>query len=509
VLNAPGKTPSAGAKSANYVKSQGNAATTIFDGRGAKGKPPTIGPPIHIFHPIFSDFARLVDSSDIPTYEDLTSVLELMRFASEVHRPEDNYGDGLRRHLTRILRITIHQDPNPDGSRPDGIISAELDGDKFPFVFIELKREIGEGGCDPTTQAGVSMRRSWIHSSVGYNCIIYLEPRVTPEQRARLRDKCCCPTFLIAAGGAWLSVLGGVFTDKFIVQRLTSMRWIGISSTAEFNRVYHNAKVLIALRKCIQTLRSYYESDSKTDPLGTSHPRFFPHPTSFTAGDGTSTSFRYLKALENYPSCVTYLAEIIDQSGATDTRDKVVVKFVMRYGEQVHKFLAEHGRAPTLRYYGPLPKHTLFDRFLGHTENITLGPHFEPNIMNMVVMDYIQATPRPKLPQNAISQIGKVLTLLHKNGYVFGDLRLPNVLLDAKDEVKFIDFDWCGEYDRNIDDADDKIEHFEHVHGGDGPYARYPLEMSTVPGLWATGMQAFAEIRPKHDWEMLDKLKSN
>ena len=45
----------------------------------------------------------------------------------------------------------------------------QIGDDRIMFLILELKRELGEGGCDPTTQAGLSMKRSWIEPSVGYN----------------------------------------------------------------------------------------------------------------------------------------------------------------------------------------------------------------------------------------------------------------------------------------------------------------------------------------------------
>jgi hypothetical protein len=80
-----------------------------------------------------------------------------------------------------------------------------------------------------------------------------------------MREKCCCPTFLIAAGGPWLSVLGSVLTDKFIIQRLTDMRWMALSSTEEDNQVYHNARVLIALRECLKkSFRNFIRPSSRS-----------------------------------------------------------------------------------------------------------------------------------------------------------------------------------------------------------------------------------------------------
>jgi hypothetical protein len=283
-------------------------------------------------------------------------------------------------------------------------------------------------------------------------------------------------------------------TDKVIIQRLTDLRWMALSSTEEDNRVYHNAKVLVALRKCLKDLQVFYKDIIEKVPSfveGEPHPRYFPYPTSFTANN-TSTSFRYVRSLEDHPMCVTYLAEIVNQDGTTgDKPDKVVVKFVTKYGTDVHRFLADHGFAPTLRYHGPL--HETFHHFPGPQS--PPGLRLNSNVMQMVVMDWVDAQ---KPPPNPRGMVEKVLKLLHGNGYVFGDLRMPNVLFD-KDGVKFIDFNWSGPYRR------------ENVHGQveEPCYAYYPLSMSTIADMWADGMKPFAEIQPHHDLAMLDKLFCN
>jgi len=307
--------------------------------------------------------------------------------------------------------------------------------------------------------------------------------------------------------------MGGVFTDRFIVQRLTDMRWMALSSTEEDNRVYVNARVLVALRKCLVKLQAFYLGLQDIPPFVANepHPRYFPYPTSFMAKDGSLTRFRYLASLEEDAACVTYLAEIPNETGVTGDPVKVVVKFVARYGEEVHEFLARKGCAPTLRYCGPLPETKLSGIFPGPAQSAAPGLCLRLDLMHMVVMDYIP--PRPNTPPDVRGQIQAVLFLLHSEGYVFGDLRKQNILFDTDGKVMLIDFNWCGRYDMNIhdeklpNDVQNQIDkNMNRVQVRDRPYACYPLSMSTLEGMWAPGMEPLAQIWPRHDWMMFDKL---
>lgn len=176
-------TPSEGAKSTGYRKIQADDAQAIYDGRRApNGLISTIGPPIQIFHPIFDDFIHLVNDPDVqPTVDDLKNVQELMYFASEVGRLEDQNNEGLRHRLRCILQADVHDEPNPDGTKPDGVVTLQIGDARIAYLVIELKRELGEGGCDPSLQAGLSMKRSWIDPSVSHNRIhldLMSDPRI-------------------------------------------------------------------------------------------------------------------------------------------------------------------------------------------------------------------------------------------------------------------------------------------------------------------------------------------
>lgn len=71
----------------------------------------------------------------------------------------------LRTILSKILSLHIRQEPNVDTSSADGIIAIELNGVTYPFSIMELKREAGESNFDPSTQAVLTMRRTWTQTN--------------------------------------------------------------------------------------------------------------------------------------------------------------------------------------------------------------------------------------------------------------------------------------------------------------------------------------------------------
>ena len=325
-----------------------------------------------------------------------------------------------------------------------------------------------------------------------------------------------------------MALLGGVYTDKFIIQRLTELTWTGYSSTYEDMRVYWLARIFNALRMCFNDLAKYYEilNQEKFAPSDyfVWNPRLqnqtgldkfvkgrlFPYPQIFTEkdehGQVQTRRFRYLNPLEECSACVTYLAEI-RHDGDDDgmLTEKIVVKFVAQYGEEVHRFLAEEGHAPKLRYFGPLLRE---DGTSAERSWWSSAPHYEwafPGLyfgqVRMVVMDYVEACDDADLPtlRERGQQIAEVLKKLHDNGFVFGDLRQPNVIVAKEDKkVKFIDQDWSGRYKGSSDGLipDPK----------DDEKPRYPLGLSngvTWPiDVKEIGLQA---ITPEHDWFMLKK----
>jgi len=239
------------------------------------------------------------------------------------------------------------------------------------------------------------------------------------------------------------------------------------------------------------------------DPLQitSSHSRFFPYPTSYKEGDET-IYFHYIRRLENDDTCQTFLAK-------TDTLKEVVVKFVSTYGVEVHNHLACADYAPKLYYHGPLPDYP----------SNPFRPNLPPDIphirMYLVVMEYIPPRPYPD-HTILVSQLEDALTKLHEKGFVFGDLRPPNVLFDGE-RIRLIDYNWAGRYkvdekllgDSECVPLDVQRKINAYTSGStftlNATYAQYPVFMSNAIS-WPDGVGPRDYILPWHDWDMLARL---
>lgn len=297
-----------------------------------------------------------------------------------------------------------------------------------------------------------------------------------------LASACCAPSFITALSGPWVIVLGAIFTTRAIVQRLTDYIWVGHARELDDAHALRLARVFTGLRAGIASLREFYE----VPELKTTN-RFCPLATECTEQkDGTNTKlgFRYIRPLKaDDPSNVAFLA-VDDQ----DSSRLLVVKFAEHYGEDAHRSLAAAGLAPPLLYCGPVWSD---------------GPARDGcGSRKMVVIEYIKGKSAYELygscplPQSARQAARTAVEHLHSAGFVFGDLRPPNLMIkdgkgdgggeedeDLETRTKLIDFDWAGR----------------------AGTARYPLHLSE--GIrWAPGVADYALITREHDLYMLDQL---
>jgi serine/threonine protein kinase len=163
---------------------------------------------------------------------------------------------------------------------------------------------------------------------------------------------------------------------------------------------------------------------------------------------------------KHFPSKAVFKGAV--QCEEDETRHDVIIKFTFAYCEEAHRLLAAIGRAPNLR-------------FCSRVESIG---------MYVVVMDYVSGErgETPLKDRTHIDQLRSALEVLHGGGYVYGDLRGPNVLI-AADGPKLVDFDWCGKECT----------------------ARYPVDIN-LDMDWHSEVRRGCLIKKAHDIYMRERL---
>ncbi len=227
---------------------------------------------------------------------------------------------------------------------------------------------------------------------------------------------------------------------------------------------------LKALRRAVHSLESYYSGNL----VSPSHNPFHPYPTSFTTQDGLVKRFKYHSSMKGRN---LFFGTIDDDNGAA-----ICVKFVTRYCEQAHRFLAERGFAPRLHAVERLP-----------------GGQY------MVVMDdvsndyttlfnFIQDDPDLLLKDNEgtrnlfVQTVRDCLIQLHQAGLVHGDIRNTNIMVKTigLDDLSFLLVDYDS--------------------GGEIRQVRYPLDLNTSTVKRPEGATGGAIVEVEHDLEMLNYI---
>ena len=174
-------------------------------------------------------------------------------------------------------------------------------------TYIEGKNEVGAKGADSFPEV-ISYYANSISSGLSKLCPI--------------------PAILIELIGTHLIISGAVYCDAYCVDRLAPPLWL-VLQTQNQPVMDETARVLAALKKGIQSLKSYYCQLPATDS-----PKFPAH-TSFKSGI-TTKKIMYEQEMKRH----------IFQ-GTVDG-EKVVVKFCHAYSEDAHRLVADIGCAPRL-----------------------------------------------------------------------------------------------------------------------------------------------------------------
>ncbi|CAE6493838.1 unnamed protein product [Rhizoctonia solani] len=432
---------SALAKPSQFNKFQATGIK-IFNGRPQEAD----GLPVGLFHPVFDSFQQRIDSDSFaPTPMQLSATLTLLTASQKIYDTEPVRTEALIPLLQRLLGRHIAE-VSIRGTKSDGAIH-ESNG--AYSMIMEIKNEIGTGGCDPSIQGAIAFANYWGQGSFEW-----------------LRDQCCCPSMILAIAGPWMCVLGGIMLEHPVIQPLTPFFLVGNnpSSPGHANTV---AKIFASLAKALRELQNFYEGfqmyTATLDPT-----RHLPYIREFSL-DGKRVDIEYRKPL--VPGKAVFLGVARPKS---DESYKVIVKFAESYNAAAHRVLEEINLAPKLIYIS------------------SEGPDsFKVAQRIMVVMEnapYDNLTGIPSHPDCVLNDVKRALDALHKRNIVFGDLRPPNVLgvEDSKGRITgamMIDFDWCGT-------------------AGE---ATYPMDINLTID-WPEGVGPGLPIKPEHDNEMLKRL---
>jgi hypothetical protein len=126
-----------------------------------------------LFHPAFGHFLDDIKSShDIPD-DMILRTIEYMKAASAIYTSEDKRREKLTPLLNYILDVDIQTILNADKTNADGIVELVKSWGRI-LLLEEDKNEFGDGGCDPSTQAGLSAGRCWAQSRVNNSYLSFM-----------------------------------------------------------------------------------------------------------------------------------------------------------------------------------------------------------------------------------------------------------------------------------------------------------------------------------------------
>jgi serine/threonine protein kinase len=215
------------------------------------------------------------------------------------------------------------------------------------------------------------------------------------------------------------------------------------------------------LRNVIDLLKAHYENLPSIMSLGIERRALYLYPCQYMLLDSSDEyQFKYKSQIDQ--------AKLIF-FGETDSRGMICIKFVHCYSQEVHQCCAELEFAPALRAFNRMPR----------------GWYMV--VMDALDKDYVILS--LTVDQGTLDNIRAKVISIHQEGFVHGDIRDTNIMVNQKKRGQFmlVDFDWVG-----------KIEE-----------VRYPISVYRGTRLWQPDGACDGNlITADHDIKMLDHLQS-
>uniref|UniRef100_T1IRQ2 Protein kinase domain-containing protein n=1 Tax=Strigamia maritima TaxID=126957 RepID=T1IRQ2_STRMM len=398
--------------------------------------------PIGMYCETFDKFEDYVKEEDSKKDKYEIAASDLIRIAKEAAKGtyiahEKNYADLVRESLKQFGEWDVAQEnitkashsgsgigSHDDKSRveSDGIIYQT--NNRGYLLHLEIK---------PAFSKGIPQAMTCYH-------------RYTCKKIKTASDKkiaaCIHPAVIMFFDGYVLFLYGAVLAHQISIQPL--IRPIDLMAD---NARSDLSAVLFALDKSLKELDEYYDVYYANAPdwRGDQQESIAQFPiikyTNCVGYKFDKSLMKNIVEAKKYMKTTTVLTKDSSKSGDVkqeemapvfpilytakyDGEYDIVIKFMRTYCIDAHELCAEAKCAPEVKYYENNRTYqvVIYKEFKG--EPFSKNDHGT----NRTVKENLQ----------------KALDVLHDDGFVFGDLRPPNILVNEKFEVNLIDFDWSG-----------------------------------------------------------------
>ena len=136
------------------------------------GRPPEMQRyPIHLCHPIFSEFQAHLDSNEDVPPEILNGVMQLNVVSGEIYRSELEREKAILPILQTLLNLILEKvEISGLGVKSVGLGIVQTGRFRAYPVVLGLNNEVGTGDSDPYTQVALAYQRYWAQGGESCKC---------------------------------------------------------------------------------------------------------------------------------------------------------------------------------------------------------------------------------------------------------------------------------------------------------------------------------------------------
>ncbi|PFH50412.1 hypothetical protein AMATHDRAFT_145129, partial [Amanita thiersii Skay4041] len=365
--------------------------------------------------------------------------------------------------LLKVLTVAVCKSYSSENKRGDIISNIfEAHANVYLLAKIQMTEYITDGNLRSKVMPAVILECKNESECALFQAIAryvqFLKMQVTYFRNTRF--PCVLMTVVGFENGSCIGFYGCLWTgQKLHVKLLAPVYDLATPWEDEVDR-RNIAAGLQAFLNIIPRIDAHHTSLSKL-PL---QKRTYPYKTDYRDESGQQINFRYTERIEKK---LVFAAR-------TDEGAPLIVKFTRHYSADAHRFLAQLGHAPQLRAVTALP-----------------------GGWKMIVLDFSRYIALEDIPFSfesqsiVISRVSEILHKLHNYGYVHGDVRSINILVDPGTltnttgcAIHLLDFDWAAKIGE----------------------ATYPMRINTTTVRRPKGVTDGQLITAEHDMEMVQWL---